>query len=418
MGCCLYFTQQLVDKQVMTYRPAPIAAFSFVGALLLGGTACSIQPQNTNTTSDTSSVAALRTTASPTVQDVSDVHPHFSNGTQIVGQDLAPGTYRTRAGNSGCYYARLAGFSGSLEEIIANDNTDAPAVVTISPSDKGFVSRGCANWTQDLSAITANRTSFGDGIYIIGTDVQPGTYRNSGQQGCYYSRLSGFSGAMGEILANDNTDSPAVVTILPSDKGFKSSRCGIWTLLSDSELPTRRTSGPPPDAAAGTVADLETRSYDFRHLRWGMSVAEVAAAEPGAGESEASSQELLRDDSVSGIAARLEFICNEQSGLNSVFIAPYPPKRESLPTAFFTWYRDLSGRYGTGYIVHSRDGRDGQLATPEEVGGRMNRFFRESIEFAVQFHVDSRTTAYVSTAYDKSHEPFVSMMFDSRQVHP
>lgn len=153
----------------------------------------------------------------------------FGNGTFVVGTDIQPGTYRTRTSSYGCYYARLSGFSGSFSEIIANANTNAPAVITISASDKGFESTRCGTWTQDLSAITSSQTSFGDGMYIVGTDIEPGTYKSSGSDGCYYARLSGFSGSSGSILANNNTDTPAIVTIASSDKGFEATRCGTWT---------------------------------------------------------------------------------------------------------------------------------------------------------------------------------------------
>jgi len=168
--------------------------------------------------------------------------PNFADGTHIVGQDVRPGTYRTRVGSPGCYYARLAGFGGTLGETIANENTDAPAVVTISSADKGFVSKGCGIWSQDLSAITSNRSTLGDGIYIIEIDIQPGTYRNNGQQGCYYERLRGFGGVLGDIIANESADSPAVVTISPTDKGFRSSRCGIWSLIPGAQ-PTPQNEG-------------------------------------------------------------------------------------------------------------------------------------------------------------------------------
>ncbi len=174
-------------------------------------------------------------------------YPSFSDGTHIVGQDVSPGTYRTRVGSPGCYYARLAGFSGTLGDIIANANIDAPAVVTILPTDKGFVSKNCGIWTEDLSAITTSGTPIGDGNYIVGTDIQPGIYRNSGQQGCYYARLSGFGGVNGETIANAIADSSAIVTISPTDKGFQSSRCGIWTLLSGAQL------SAPPALTEGTT---------------------------------------------------------------------------------------------------------------------------------------------------------------------
>ncbi|HOX10816.1 MAG TPA: hypothetical protein P5323_04050 [Candidatus Moranbacteria bacterium] len=155
--------------------------------------------------------------------------PHFNDGNYEVGTDIQPGTYRTRKGSSGCYYARLKGFSGSLGDIISNENTYYPAVVTIESTDKGFKSSGCGTWTQDLSAITTEQTTFNDGIFIVGTDILPGTYKSSGSDGCYYSRLKGFTGSLGNIIANENTDTSAIVTISSTDKGFKSSGCGTWT---------------------------------------------------------------------------------------------------------------------------------------------------------------------------------------------
>lgn len=155
----------------------------------------------------------------------------FKDGTYVVGKDIQAGTYRTRRAASGCYYSRLNGFSGQLEDINSNELTNAASVVTIMESDKGFKSSGCGTWTQDLSAITTSRTSFGDGTFIVGTDIDAGTYRNSGGSTCYYSRLSGFSGELDDIVSNELTSASAIVTIDSSDKGFKSSGCGTWSKM-------------------------------------------------------------------------------------------------------------------------------------------------------------------------------------------
>jgi zinc-ribbon domain len=178
-----------------------------------------------------STTASERTTQEQTKgqkKATEDPNPHFGDGTHRVGEDIEPGTYRTREGSSGCYYARLSGFGGGFDEILANDNTSDPAIVTIEPTDVGFESRRCGTWTQDLSAITSSTTSFEDGAFFVGTDIAPGTYRSSGSSGCYYARLSGFNGGFENIIANHNTDTPAVVTIAPTDAGFESNRCGTW----------------------------------------------------------------------------------------------------------------------------------------------------------------------------------------------
>lgn len=101
--------------------------------------------------------------------------------------------------------------------------------MTIAATDKGFSSQDCGTWTQDLSQITQSKTSFGDGMYIVGTDITPGTYKNTGGEGCYYARLRGFGNTLDDIIANNNVDNPTIVTISASDKGFQSTDCGTWT---------------------------------------------------------------------------------------------------------------------------------------------------------------------------------------------
>jgi hypothetical protein len=155
----------------------------------------------------------------------------FGDGTYQVGTDIQPGTYRTRVGSPNCYWERLKNFGGGINAILANGGTNAPAIVTIEPTDAGFNSEGCGTWTKDLSAITASKTSFGAGAYIVGSDIEAGTYRNSGGNNCYWERLRDFNGGMNAIIANGGTNNPTIVTIAPTDAGFQSDGCGTWTKL-------------------------------------------------------------------------------------------------------------------------------------------------------------------------------------------
>src|SRR6266446_5325162 len=187
-------------------------------------TAQATQPAQNNPTQ-----ASAQPTATPKpTQKPQPTFATFGDGTFQVGKDIQPGTYRTRVGSSNCYYERLKGFSGSTNDIIANNNTDAPAIVTIKPTDKGFTSQNCGTWTKDLSQITTSKTSFGDGMFIVNTDITPGTYRDTGGDGCYYARLSGFGNTTDDILANNLASAPAIVTISASDKGFETHGCGTW----------------------------------------------------------------------------------------------------------------------------------------------------------------------------------------------
>ena len=74
--------------------------------------------------------------------------------------------------------------------------------------------------------------NFIDGTHMVGSDIQAGTYRNDGSSDrCYWARLSGFGGTTADIIANDNPDGQAYVTIDPSDTAFESKRCGRWELV-------------------------------------------------------------------------------------------------------------------------------------------------------------------------------------------
>lgn len=159
--------------------------------------------------------------------------PGFGDGIYRIGVNIGAGTYRTRSNVSGCYWERLSGFSGSFDDIISNDFTNVSAIVTISPRDKGFHTSGCGNWTP-LSPITKSRFApFGGGTYVVGTDIAPGTWRSSGGADCYWERESGFSGTLDDVITNDLLDTPAIVSIATTDRGFKATEdCGTWIKIS------------------------------------------------------------------------------------------------------------------------------------------------------------------------------------------
>ena len=81
--------------------------------------------------------------------------------------------------------------------------------------------------------VVGHAPRFGDGTHIVGTNIEPGTYRNAGGRFCYWARLSGFSGEFDDILANGTLEGVSgVVTIKASDTGFNSQGCGNWYLVT------------------------------------------------------------------------------------------------------------------------------------------------------------------------------------------
>ena len=93
-------------------------------------------------------------------------------------------------------------------------------------------------------------TTFGSGVQVVGDDIPPGVYRNFGfSDGCYWERLSGFSGEFEDIIANDFTDVGQIVEITNSDAGFNSTQaCGTWT----NQLVSTRQGTPAGPFGPGT----------------------------------------------------------------------------------------------------------------------------------------------------------------------
>ena len=174
-----------------------------------------------------------------------------ADGTWRVGIDVAPGTYRTPGTaatwppydwerfSKACRWARLSGFGGTDGEILGASSFSAgPQVVTIAATDAGFASNGCGTWySQSTPPVAVPTAAPGDGTWRVGIDIQAGTYQAAGAGvSCRWSRISGFGGTPGEILASNAAPyavpGPFVVTIAATDAGFTSLDCGIWTPTS------------------------------------------------------------------------------------------------------------------------------------------------------------------------------------------
>jgi hypothetical protein len=167
------------------------------------------------------------TTPAPTL-------PSFAGGVQLVGQDIAPGRYiATDLGSFGCYWERLSGLGGTLDEIIANDNAEGQTIVEILPTDMAFNSDGCGTFTLYWPP-TKPAKRFGPGDWAVGQQIEPGRYEAPGDPtgvGCYWERSSGFAHVLDEIIANDNVEGRAIVELAPGDARFTSRGCGKWTKL-------------------------------------------------------------------------------------------------------------------------------------------------------------------------------------------
>ncbi len=116
-----------------------------------------------------------------------------------------------------------AGRSGKSESVAV----PSPQVVAATPSPQPVEA------APEPEPVGPKTEFAGDGTFLVGKDIEPGTYRGNeaGGKMCYWTRLSGLSGEMGDMIANDIAQGPTVVTIKATDKAFETKRCGAWKLL-------------------------------------------------------------------------------------------------------------------------------------------------------------------------------------------
>ncbi|WP_445527227.1 hypothetical protein [Streptomyces cyslabdanicus] len=91
----------------------------------------------------------------------------------------------------------------------------------------------------------------GDGSYVVGKDIQPGTYKTAGNSdSCYWERARDASGEFESILANDNVTGTSYVTVKASDKLFKTNGCEGWQTVGG------KPSGAPATQKIGGDAGM------------------------------------------------------------------------------------------------------------------------------------------------------------------
>lgn len=79
---------------------------------------------------------------------------------------------------------------------------------------------------------TGKAVTFDDGTWIVGEDIEAGTYKVTAAvaSGCYWAILkSGTNGS--DIIANDIVDGGFPKVTLKVGHDFKSSDCGTWSLV-------------------------------------------------------------------------------------------------------------------------------------------------------------------------------------------
>jgi hypothetical protein len=113
-----------------------------------------------------------------------------------------------------------------VTKVVTSTVTAPPVTITSPPVT---VTAPPVTVTVTVTTTPTPKVAFPDGTYRVGPDIVAGTYRSAAStDACYWERLSGFGGTLAEIIANFYGTGPTIVTISPSDAGFRSERCGGW----------------------------------------------------------------------------------------------------------------------------------------------------------------------------------------------
>lgn len=176
---------------------------------------------------------------------------------------FGPGTYFVKSAGRyftdpyyGCYWERLSGLGGTLDEIIANNFVGYDAgqqIVDIRSTDYAFsTDADCGTWySTPRRGLQANITP---GMWLVGSQVTPGLYVSNVNYGCYWERLRNFDGTLSAIIDNDFVDTPGVryIQVSAGDVGFQTDGdCGTWTRVSTASV----TSNAVKAAASVTFAE-------------------------------------------------------------------------------------------------------------------------------------------------------------------
>lgn len=119
-----------------------------------------------------------------------------------------------------------------------------PLYFRVRPDDMSVDNEGCllrlADSVWDKKFPPDANGKFGNGMYRVGVEVPPGTYRTGGSLSgfCTWGRLSNFDGSSSSIIQSGHvynydgvTDNVDTVRIQPTDVGFTSTGCSAWTKI-------------------------------------------------------------------------------------------------------------------------------------------------------------------------------------------
>jgi hypothetical protein len=92
----------------------------------------------------------------------------------------------------------------------------------VNQSLRAELARAGSSTSTTVPSSSGAKTSYSDGVYLVGEDIPAGTYDGAvnGSAG-YWARLKATDGTISSIIANGLVKGPFVLTIDPADKALE-----------------------------------------------------------------------------------------------------------------------------------------------------------------------------------------------------
>lgn len=164
----------------------------------------------------------------PEEQEI-DTVPRYGNGVYLVGKDIQSGIYRVILKdnflNMG-YVERKKDLDMGFNSIIANIVLTGDGYVEIKKTDVAVKLQGVEIFPIDLKTLEPNiKTVLSGGIYLVGYDIQPGTYKvevtDTATNVGYVERARSVAMGMKDIIANDVVQGQGYVKVKKRDFAIK-----------------------------------------------------------------------------------------------------------------------------------------------------------------------------------------------------
>lgn len=154
----------------------------------------------------------------------------FGDGTYEIGSQIPPGTYRTTTARN-CYIQ--TGSSGLFAFGLSGELT-----VVFEPTWRTVRPERCGTWTPITPTV---QSSFGNGLFLVGSQVLPGIYQTTGSLDCVLSEHAPTN-KFGQFEGTHETANlgwgPQTIEVKSSWRMVSSTSCGTWNRIT----PTVQTS--------------------------------------------------------------------------------------------------------------------------------------------------------------------------------